>query len=60
MTPGQPLQFVITTHRRLAGARLSLRGSWGNQPHSSVETARQAARDHAAGQPMAITTEAHR
>ena len=56
----QPLQFVITTHRRLEGARLSLWGSWGNIPHPSVEAARQAAREHAAGRPFGIVTEAHR
>ncbi len=56
----QPLLFVITTHRRLEGARLSLLGQWGNMPHPSVDAAREAARAHAAGQPMAIETKAHR
>ena len=45
---------------RLEGARLSLWGSWGNIPHPSVEAARQAAREHAAGRPFGIVTEAHR
>ena len=56
----QALQFVIVTHRRLDGARLSLLGSWGNEPHPSVEAAREAARAHAAGRPLAIVTENRR
>jgi hypothetical protein len=54
------LQFIITTHRHLDGARLSLLGHWGNEPHPSVEAARDAARAHAAGRPMAIETKACR
>lgn len=56
----QALQFVISTHRRLPGARLSLLGHWGNEPHPSVEAAREAARKHAAGRPLGIVTENYR
>jgi hypothetical protein len=56
----QPLQFVITTYRRLPGARLSLLGSWGNVPYDSEEAARAAAHTHAAGQPLGIVMENRR
>lgn len=38
------MTFIITTNRRMDGARLSLPGSWGNQPHPSIEAAEAAAR----------------
>lgn len=56
----QPLQFIITTHRRLDGARLSLLGHWVNEPHPSEDAAREAARTHAAGRSLGIVTENYR
>lgn len=56
----EALQFVIVTHRRLDSARLSLLGHWGNEPHPSVEAARAAAREHAAGRRFGIVQEDRR
>jgi hypothetical protein len=40
--------FVITTHRKREGARLSKPGHWGNIPYHDVDSAERAARDHGA------------
>ncbi len=48
--------FVITTSRRLPGARLSLPGHWGNKPFASPEDAEAEAR-RIGGAGAAITRE---
>lgn len=42
-------RYVITTHRRLDGVRLSKRGNWGNIPFPDDEAAATAARADAGG-----------
>jgi len=42
--------FIITTHRKREGARLSKRGHWGNMPYPDVEAAERAARDQGASE----------
>lgn len=37
-------EFIISTSRRLSGARLSLAGQWGNQPFDNPEMAEAEAR----------------
>ncbi len=50
----QALRFVISTHRHLEGARLSLIGHWANIAHPSVEDAHRAARAEAGDRPYGI------
>ena len=38
------MKMIITTGKRMPGARLSYPGNWGNMPYPSVEAAEQAAR----------------
>ena len=40
----KPAAFIVTTSPRLPGARLSLRGEWGNRPFSCAVTAEAEAR----------------
>lgn len=53
----KPIGYVISTHRRLPGARLSRLGRWGNMPFPDIPAAREAARLDAGGQPFAIERE---
>lgn len=48
------MRFIITTHPGIDGARLSLCGQWGNEPHASVDAAEVRAKAIAAGKPHAI------
>ena len=52
--------YLITTHTRLPGVRLSKSGEWGNMPHPDEASAREAARIDARGQRHAVEHIHHR
>jgi hypothetical protein len=54
------VSYIITTHRGLAGVRLSKAGEWGNVPYPDEQAAREAARKHAGNRPVAIEVQALR
>ena len=51
------IRYVVTTYPGRGGANLSKLGQWGNQPHTSVPAAEDAARRDAGAAPFTIDHE---